>query len=91
MPKPLDNRPPLRSDMEKIESAFRERARALSPSRNSASTKASLNSIFQKVNDEKKVCSSQIYTVVCGYFMCQLSPLYSSMLPQDISSNNCRN
>ena len=45
----------FRSDMEKIESAFRERARALSPSRNSASTKASLNSIFRKVNDEKKV------------------------------------
>ena len=41
--------------MEKIESAFRERARALSPSRNSASTKASLNSIFRKVNDENKV------------------------------------
>ena len=55
MPKTLINAPPLRSDMEKIESAFRERARALSPSRNQASSKAHLNSIFQKVNDEKKV------------------------------------
>ena len=65
--------PPCRSDMEKIESAFRERARALSPSRNSATAKASLNSIFQKVNDEKKVRSSQIYLHSC------LRLLYSSI------------
>lgn len=47
-------RPPSlpKADMEKIETVFRERSAARSQNN---PAKASLNSIFQKVNSEKKV------------------------------------
>ncbi len=52
---PSTRPPPLpKADLEKIESVFREQSAA----RSQTQTKASLNSIFQKVNSENKVAAA---------------------------------